>query len=290
MVAFFKQKKYQAMMLAFLIMAVATAISLWWPLPFDRWMLAGPAFTVLWLSFASGYVDASLGMGYGLTLTPILLILGYPPLDVVPAILVAQFFNNVIAAIAHHTIGNVDLRPGGRAFWITVAVAISSTIGTVAAASLALRLSEEVLEAWIGIVVLIIGIATLASFGKHLKFSWPKIFSFGLFAGINKGITGGGYGPIVTGGQLLCGVTAGNAVAITQLAETFACVAGAVTFFVGGDSFSWRLAPFMAVGAVAAVPFSALTVRVLKPIQLKISVGLVTSTLGVLLLLRMFVV
>jgi hypothetical protein len=46
----------------------------------------------------------------------------------------------------------------------------------------------------------------------------------------------------------------------------------------------------MAVGAIAAVPFSAVTVRVLKPVQLKISVGLVTSTLGVLLLLRMFVV
>jgi hypothetical protein len=290
MVAFLKQKKYQAMLLSLVIMAVATAVSLWWPLPFDQWMLAGPALTVLWLSFASGYVDASLGMGYGLTLTPILLILGYPPLDVVPAVLVAQLFNNVVAAIAHHTIGNVDLRPGGRAFWITAAVAVSSTVGTVGAASLALRLSEKVLEAWIGIVVLIIGIATLASFGKHMKFSWPKIFSFGFFAGINKGITGGGYGPIVTGGQLLCGVTASNAVAITQLAETFACVAGAVTFLVGGDSFSWNLAPYMAVGAIAAVPFSAVTVRVLKPVQLKISVGLVTSTLGVLLLLRMFVV
>jgi len=282
-------RKYQAIFVSLLLMAAATAVSLWWPFPFERKLLAGPALTVLWLSFASGYVDASLGMGYGLTLTPLLLILGYTPLDVVPAVLVAQFGNNLVAAVAHHTIGNVDLRPGGRAFWITAAIAASSVVGTVFAALLALRLSETVLEAWIGILVFVIGVTTLASYGKHLRFSWLKMLIFGVFAGFNKGTSGGGYGPVVTGGQLLCGVTPSNAVAITQLAETFACVAGAVTFFVGGDHFSWRLAPYMAVGAVAAVPFSALTVRVLKPVQLKISVGLVTSTLGVLLLLQLFV-
>jgi uncharacterized membrane protein YfcA len=270
-------------------MAVATVLSIWWPFPFDRWLLAGPALTVLWLSFASGYVDASLGMGYGLTLTPILLILGYHPLDVVPAVLAAQFGNNLVAAVAHHTVGNVDLKPGGRAFWITVAVGVSSTVGTIFAALLALRLSETILEAWIGILVFSIGVTTLASYGKHLRFSWLKMVFFGAFAGFNKGTTGGGYGPVVTGGQLLCGVPPANAVAITQLAETFACVAGAVTFFVGGGDFSWRLAPYMAAGAIASVPFSALTVRVLKPVQLKISVGLVTCTLGALLLLRMFV-
>ncbi len=282
-------RKYQAILLALAIMGAATIAAWYWPLPMPRLLLAGPAVVLVWLSFASGYVDSSLGMGYGVTLTPILLILGYRPLDVVPAVLISQIGNNVLAAIAHHTIGNVDLRPGGRAFWITVAIGISSTIGTVGAALLALRLPEKTLEAWIGILVFVIGVITLASYGKHLAFGWKKILAFGFFAGFNKGTTGGGYGPVITGGQLLCGVTAANAVAITQLAETFACVGGAATFFWGSDSFSWRLAPFMVVGAVAAVPFSALTVRVLRPTQLKISVGVLTSALGILLLLKLFV-
>jgi uncharacterized membrane protein YfcA len=282
-------KKYQAILVALAIMVVATVLSWWWPLPRPRLLLAGPAVVLLWLSFTSGYVDSSLGMGYGLTLTPILLILGYQPLDVIPAVLASQIGNNLVASIAHHKIGNVDLRPGGRAFWITVAIGVSSTIGTVGAALLALRLPENILEAWIGILVLFIGVVTLVSYGKHLKFTWPKMFFLGVFAGFNKGTTGGGYGPVVTGGQLLCGVTAANAVAITQLAETFACIGGAATFFWGGNAFSWRLAPFLAAGAIAAVPFSALTVRVLKPAQLKISVGVLTSALGVLLLLKLFV-
>lgn len=283
------QKKYQAILLALAIMAAATVLSWWWPLPLPRLLMAAPAVVLVWLSFASGYVDSSLGMGYGVTLTPILLILGYHPLDVVPAVLASQIGNNLIASVAHHTIGNVDLKPGGRAFWITVAIAISSTAGTIGAALLALRLPDNILEAWIGILVFSIGVITLVSYGKHLKFTWAKILSFGAFAGFNKGTTGGGYGPVVTGGQLLCGVPAANAVAITQLAETFACIGGALTFFWGSNAFSWRLAPFLTVGAVAAVPFSALTVRVLKPLQLKISVGVLTSALGTLLLLRMFV-
>jgi uncharacterized membrane protein YfcA len=283
------QKKYQAILLALAIMAAATVLSWWWPLPLPRLLMAAPAVVLLWLSFASGYVDSSLGMGYGVTLTPILLILGYHPLDVVPAVLASQLAHGLVAAVAHHTIGNVDFKPGARAFRIVLAVAGSSVAGTVGAVFVAINIPEKILEAWIGILVFFIGVITLASFGRHLKFSWPKVLSLGVFAGFNKGTTGGGYGPVITGGQLVFGIPAANAVAITTTAETFACIAGSLTFLLGSGAVSWHLTPFLTVGAVAAVPFSALTVRVLKPLQLKISVGVLTSALGTLLLLKLFV-
>lgn len=282
-------KKYQAILLALGIMAAATVLSWLWPLPLPRLLLAGPAIALVWLSFASGYVDSSLGMGYGLTLAPILIILGYHPLEVIPAVLASQLAHGLVAAFAHHTIGNVDFKPGGRAFWITLALAGSSAVGTVGAVFVAINLPEKILEAWIGILVFVIGVITLASFGRHFKFSWAKILSLGVFAGFNKGTTGGGYGPVITGGQLVLRIPAANAVAITTTAETFACIAGAFTFLLGSSAVSWHLTPFMTVGAVAAVPFSALTVRVLKPLQLKISVGVLTSALGILLLLKLFV-
>jgi len=228
-------------------------------------------------------------MGYGVTLTPVLILLGYEPLAVVPAVVASQLVLGFFAAFAHHVIGNVDFRPGTRAFWITLALVSTSVAGTIGAAALAVRIHERVLETWIGMVVLGVGVATLATFGRHAKFSWPKIVLLGGFAGFNKGTTGGGYGPVVTGGQILFGISAANAVAITTLAETVACMAGALTYLFGSGAVSWNLTPFLTVGAVAAVPFSALTVRVLKPLQLKISVGVLTSALGTLLLLRMFV-
>jgi uncharacterized membrane protein YfcA len=282
-------RRYQAVTLALAILAAGAATSWWWPLPFERFLPAGPAVALLLLAFASGYVDATLGMGYGVTLTPILILLGYEPLAVVPAVVASQLVLGSVAAFAHHTIGNVDFRPGTRAFWITLALVSTSVAGTVGAAALAVRIHERVLEAWIGMVVLGVGIATLATFARHAKFSWPKIVMLGGFAGFNKGTTGAGYGPVVTGGQILFGVSAANAVAITTLAETVACMAGSLMYLFGSGAISWDLTPFLAVGAVAAVPFSALTVRVLKPLQLKISVGVLTSALGTLLLLRMFV-
>jgi uncharacterized membrane protein YfcA len=282
-------RRYQAVTLALAILAGGAAASWWWPLPFERLLPAGPAVALLLLAFASGYVDATLGMGYGVTLTPVLILLGYEPLAVVPAVVASQLVLGFFAAFAHHVIGNVDFRPGTRAFWITLALVSTSVAGTIGAAALAVRIHERVLETWIGMVVLGVGVATLATFGRHAKFSWPKIVLLGGFAGFNKGTTGGGYGPVVTGGQILFGISAANAVAITTLAETVACMAGALTYLFGSGAVSWDLTPFLTVGAVAAVPFSALTVRVLKPLQLKISVGVLTSALGTLLLLRMFV-
>ena len=39
------------------------------------------------LALSCEYIDASIGMGYGTALTPLLLVIGFLPLDVVPAVL-----------------------------------------------------------------------------------------------------------------------------------------------------------------------------------------------------------
>ncbi|MHC5157099.1 MAG: TSUP family transporter, partial [Planctomycetota bacterium] len=69
---------------------------------------------ILIISFLCEYMDATLGMGYGTTLTPLLLLLGFAPGIVVPAILVSQLISNTLASICHHREGNVNFRPNGR--------------------------------------------------------------------------------------------------------------------------------------------------------------------------------
>jgi uncharacterized protein len=53
-------------------------------------------FAIAAVSFAAEYVDSSLGMGYGTTLTPVLLLLGFAPLEVVPALLVSQLLAGLL--------------------------------------------------------------------------------------------------------------------------------------------------------------------------------------------------
>ena len=41
-------------------------------------------------AFIAEYFDSSLGMGYGTTLTPVLLFMGYTPMQIVPAVLLSE--------------------------------------------------------------------------------------------------------------------------------------------------------------------------------------------------------
>ena len=46
---------------------------------------------IAFIAFLAEYVDSTLGMGYGTTLTPVLLLMGYEPMQVVPAVLLSNY-------------------------------------------------------------------------------------------------------------------------------------------------------------------------------------------------------
>ncbi|MCK4232918.1 hypothetical protein KAX75_00695, partial [candidate division WOR-3 bacterium] len=54
------------------------------------------------LAFCCEYIDSSLGMGYGTILSPVLIIMGFDPLIVVPSILLSQAVGGFTASIFHH--------------------------------------------------------------------------------------------------------------------------------------------------------------------------------------------
>ena len=54
------------------------------------------------VGIAVGFVDSSLGMGYGTTLTPLLLLMGYEPVEIVPAVLLSECITGVLAGACHH--------------------------------------------------------------------------------------------------------------------------------------------------------------------------------------------
>jgi len=55
---------------------------------------------VILLALSCEYIDSSLGMGYGTTLTPILLLAGFAPVQVVPSILLSEFVTALTARAA----------------------------------------------------------------------------------------------------------------------------------------------------------------------------------------------
>jgi len=61
------------------------------------------------------------------------------------------------------------------------------------------------------------------------------------------------------------------------------------TYLIARGEVRWHLAPFLIAGAVAAVPFSTVTVAALRPHHLKGAIGILTFTLGLLILLKTFI-
>ncbi|NIT37381.1 MAG: TSUP family transporter [candidate division Zixibacteria bacterium] len=251
------------------------------------WLALG----VLLIAFGCELVDSTLGMGYGTTLTPVLLLFGFTPLQVVPAVLLSELVTGISAAFAHHRARNVDLRPGTRPFKVAMVLAACSVVGTVVAVLIAINIPRIILKTWIGVLVLAVGILILVQVMRQalVRFSWAKVMAVGTLASFNKGMSGGGYGPLVCGGQLLSGIESKNAIAITSLAEGLTCVVGVTAYLLTKEIFPWRLALPLAAGALASVPLSALAVKKIKAKPLTIAIGVLTTFLGIFTLLKTYV-
>jgi len=66
---------------------------------------------------------------YGTALAPLLLLLGFTPIQIVPTVLLSEFVTGVSAGIAHHSLGNVDLGRGSKARKVTWILSGCSVIG-----------------------------------------------------------------------------------------------------------------------------------------------------------------
>lgn len=247
---------------------------------------------ILWpltlLALGCEYVDSTLGMGYGTTLTPILLLAGYGTTQIVPSVLLSEFLTGILAGIFHHGCGNVNLKPGSRPFRVVLVLAVCSLVGTLAAVFLAVNVPGWVLKTYIGVLVLSMGIGILLTIGKTFAFSWKKVIGLGLVAAFNKGLSGGGYGPLVTGGQILAGVDGKGAIGITSLAEGLVCIVGVLAYtLTGNGAVDWELAPSLILGAVLSVPLAALTVRKAPVQKLRWAIGIAVTALGLFTLIKL---
>ena len=243
-------------------------------------------FSTALISLVCMYVDSTLGMGYGTTLTPILLLVGYDPLAVVPALLVSQWLAGIAAGVSHQTAGNIDLSAKSPHLKVAMVLAACGMVGALLAVRVAVSIDQNHLTLLIGGLVLIIGVVILATRGRRFRFSWRKIVVLGLVASFNKGLSAGGYGPIVTGGQILSGVGGRQAIGITALSEGLTCLVGTMAFLASGQVHDLSVAFPLVLGAVCSVPVSAYTVRRMAIRWLTSLIATITIVLGAVTLIK----
>jgi uncharacterized membrane protein YfcA len=249
-----------------------------------------PTFTVLAIflaALACEFMDSSLGMGYGTTLTPVLLLAGFEPLQIVPAVLLSELMTGLTAGLLHQRDGNVDFLHDARARKTTMLLGSLSGIGALLAVWVAVSISKFWLGLFITAIILSMGVIILLTRNRQVPYRAGGIVTVGAVAAFNKGLSGGGYGPLVTAGQVVSGLPAKHAVAVTSVAESLTCLIGLLGYLAMGKSIAWELAMPLTLGALLSVPMATLTISRTSEASLRGVVGVVTLVLGIVALLKL---
>ncbi|MHC1568872.1 MAG: sulfite exporter TauE/SafE family protein [Candidatus Syntropharchaeia archaeon] len=259
---------------------------------------------VVILAFLAEYIDVSVGIGYGTLLSPLLLIIGFLPLQVIPSVLLSQILGSILGGFLHHRMGNITLDfrrddnlikerlrglgyiPKSRDAKIVFILIICGIVGSLIGVFSAVSISELLLEGYIGIMVLVIGLGVLMGRGER-KLSWKSLAIIALIGSFNKGMSGGGYSPVVTGGQILSGEGVKSSVGNTTIAKGVVCVA-AFLAYLSIVNIEWVLAGAMIMGVIVAAPFAAFTVKKVRGEDLRIAIGFGMIVLGFSTLMKAF--
>ncbi|MFB0508290.1 MAG: TSUP family transporter [Thermodesulfobacteriota bacterium] len=191
-----------------------------------------------------------------------------------------------MAGFFRHNVENVDFSRGSNHAKVAISLAICSIVGSLLAVAVAIRLPSWALKIYISLLVLSRGVI-LITLNKNYPFSWKKIFILGSVAAFNKGISGGEYGPVVTGGQLLSGIKGNNAVGITSLARGLTCMVRLATYVILDGGINWTLAGPLVLEGIYSIPMSALSVNRIQTHKMKIYIGVSTLILGIFTLLKL---
>jgi len=267
----------------------------------------------LWLfvlAFVCEFIDSSLGMGYGTILAPVLLIMGFDPLVAVPAILLSQAVGGFVASVFHHQFENASFTAGSKDLKIVLVITSLGIVATIFAACIALHIPAVVMKTYIGVLVLVMGVIILLN--RSFTFSWKKMIVIGVVSSFNKALSGGGFGPVVTAGQIIAGREHKGAIAATTLAEAPICTVAFFTYLVGrvvielngsvfqmpvrqfmaimfsSKMFQWELVSALLLGALFVAPFGAFTTKVIKTERLSTILGLLVTALGAWTLWKTF--
>jgi len=154
---------------------------------------------------------------------------------------------------------------------------------------IALSLPVFYLELYIGLLVMSMGILVLIKHKTRVKFSWKRIIGIGALASFNKGISGGGYGPLIVSGQILSGVNSKSSIGITALAEGVTCLVGVLAYFYFAKQVDWILAPYLVIGSLLSVPLSVYTVKIMPAKKFTLMIGGVTTLLGMMILIKLII-
>lgn len=238
---------------------------------------------MLLVGFGAELVAGSMGMGYGVICTSLLLILNVPPAVVSASIHSAEAFTSAAGSISHWQLGNVNKK-------LVKKLAIPAIIGAIIGAILLTELGKKyssITKPIIAAYTIYLGIKILQNaFKKKTVVKEKKqtnITVLGLIGGFIDSFGGGGWGPLVTGTFIKNGRTPRFVIGSSTVAKCILTVASAVTFFLTlKENHPWNVIAGLLIGGIITAPFSAMLTSRLPRKKMFIAVGIVVIVCGLI--------
>ncbi len=247
---------------------------------------------------ACGFVDASLGMGYGVTSASVLVSFGIAPAIASASVHTAEAVVDSFSAGAHLKFGNVRKD-------VLVPLLTCGTVGAILGAAGLSYLSLTAAKPVVASILLCMGLAVLAKFlfrwkrgdnpsspseSRDVNYSARKLGALGFLAGFVDAAGGGGWGPILTPAFVATGSSPRKAVGTVEFTEPIISIAAVVTFglIVGFESFLWNIVLPVLIGGIILTPIAAYVCSKTPKRLLGILVGLCVTILNIRTLITVF--
>lgn len=255
--------------------------------------------------FVSGFIaqliDGSIGMGFGVTCTSLLMSGGISPALASAVAHIAEIFTSAASGISHFKLGNIKreiIKP------LVIAGVIGGGVGAVVCVYFSAS-SPIIFTILVSILLGNMGVLTLERFLRRkdlestdysndsqsekpseVKLKPWFLSSIGLFASFTDAVGGGGWGPIATPTLILEGIEPRKVVGSINITEFFVTIVQAATFIILLPTIQWDAVLVLMVGGVIAAPFAAIICKKLPVRILGILVGatlMILSTRNILM-------
>ena len=220
--------------------------------------------------FIAQLVDGSLGMGYGVTSTSLLLTLGLAPALASASVHLAEIGTTAASGLSHWRMGNVDMRS-------LLLIGIPGGVGGFLGAVVLANLSLDAARPMVSLVLLVLGGVIIARFlhrrrtaaarasgeepaptGER-RHGWTLI-PLGLIGGFLDASGGGGWGPVTTSSLMAAArMKPRTVIGTVSGSEFIVSVAASVGFLLtlGTAGIDFGIVAMLLGGGLIAAPIAA---------------------------------
>ena len=243
---------------------------------------------IAFAGFIAQLVDGSLGMGYGVTSTSLLLTLGLAPALASASVHLAEIGTSAVSGVSHWRLGNVNTR-------VLLMIGVPGGIGAFLGAVVLSNLSLDAARPMVSLVLLVLGGVILLRFihgrrvaaakeageaapslpGTRTQRRWALV-PLGLVGGFLDASGGGGWGPVTTSTLMAASrMQPRKIIGTVSGSEFIVSIAASAGFLLalGSAGIDPGIVLMMLLGGALAAPISAWLVSRLDERALGTGVG-----------------